>query len=251
MWGLGITSFIVGHFNIISETCRTTHTQPPLLGYHCVLNNTSVATNLTSISHVQCRLACLSRNNCIVISYNHVYNYCELGSDMCSYLEQNEEFIVNLYGKDRRNCLEWVPLTEYDPQRAVAFLNGLLSKNIVAVARVPFNTGVYPGKYQLFRNYAIHVAFDNDERIVRYDGEVLLVNPGCYSAWLAYSVPNTIPSGAVSGCHNGKENLYVARAMISDNRYVIGYFRKDSGLVYYKYPNTVVKNDTAEILVLL
>ena len=252
MWCVGIMFFIVGHFNILCETCRTTYIQQSLVGYRCVLNNASVVTNLISIEHAQCHLSCMSRSNCIVINYNHVYNHCELGAKMCNYLEPNEEFIVNLYGKDRRNCLEWVPLVEYDPQRAVAFLNGPLSNNIVAVARVSHSTGIYPGKYQRYRKYKIHVVFDNGNMIIRYDGEVLLVDPGCYTAWLVYSVPNTIPAGAVGGGQIGNETLYVGRGMRQDGRYAIGYFRKNAGFYYYfDKPIEVVNNDAMEILVLL
>ena len=249
---VGIIFLIVGHFNMLCETCRTTYTQQPLVGYRCVLNNSSIVTNLASIGHAQCHLTCLSRNSCIVISYNHIYNYCDLADEICNYLEPNEEFTVNLYGKDRRNCHQWVPLTEYDPQRAVAFLNGPSYKNIVAVARVSHNTGIYPGKYQRYKYYKLHVVLNNGNMIIKYDGEVLLADPDCYTAWLAYSIPNTMPAGAVGGGQIGDETLYVGRAMRQDGKYAIGYFRKNAGLYYYfDKPTEVVKNDTMEILVLL
>ena len=248
---VGIIYVIVGHFVVLCETCRTAYTQRPLLGYRCVLNNASIITNLTSIEHAQCRWTCLSRSNCKVISYNKVCNYCELGTELCHYLEPNEEFIVNLYGKERRHCLEWVSLAEYDPQRAVAFPNGLLSEDIVAVARVSHTTVIYRGRYQRYQRYKIHVVYEDDYMDVKYDGEVLLLRPGCLTAWVPHSVANTIPAGAVSGGYIGEETLYVGRVMMHDGKYTIGYFRKDAGLAYYKKRTTMVQDNTTEILVLL
>ena len=236
-------------------TCRKTITQPPLLGYRCAFNNTSTLTNLTDTAYAQCVWRCLSTKDCVAISHNNIYNYCELNTLLCEFLEPNEEFVVNFYGvhfygKDHRYCLQWVSLDYYDPQKAVAFpIPPDSPENIITVARLSHDAGVYPGKYRLYPKIDIRALLETDQHVVMHVGEVLQLGSGCQFAWVAYEPPNAIPLGAIIGGHIGGEILYVART-VRRGSYGIGYFRQSTQFGHFRM-KTSVKTKTMELLVLL
>ena len=240
---------LIGFFTTQCATCRTSFTQQPLLGYRCVLNGSSSLINWTNTAHAQCVWRCLSSKTCVVISHNFLYNYCELSLDFCDHLEPNDEFIVNIYEAVGATCLlEWVSVSEYDPQRAVAFPKSEGSGDMIAVGRSLHSTGIYPAKHRRFLNFNFRTVVDN-RFFDSDDGEVLLLDSDCSTSWVAYSAPNAFPVGAVAGGHIGKETLYVAR-MKKNGQYSLGYFRKETQLGYF-ISKRIVTTDTMEILVVV
>ena len=249
---------IAGFLSTLQGTYRITFTQRPLLGHRCALNNMTdmpVLGNLTNNAYAQCVWRCLSNKNCVGISHNIVYNYCELSAQLCEYLEPNEEFIVNFYGvhfydEDHKYCLQWKSLDQYDPRKAVAFpLSPSSPQSIIAVARILHATGLYPGKYKRYQKFDIRAVLESGKHAVAKVGEVLLLGPGCRSIWVAYLALSALPVGAVVGGHIGEELLYVART-IRGNDYGIGYFRKSTQRGYFRMKSNV-KTKTIELLVLL
>ena len=244
----GILFVSLGLFTTQSATCRTSFTQQPLLGYRCVLSNSSLISR-TNAAHAQCVWRCLSNKNCVVINHNFLYNYCEIGAELCDHLEPNEEFIINVYGAEVRICLQqWVPVSEYDPQRAISFPKSESSRNLIAVGRVLHKTDIYPTKHRRFLSFNFRAVVDN--RIFDpADGEVLLLGSDCLNSWVMYSVSQALPVGAVVGGHIEEELLYVARVK-KRGEYSIGYLRKERQMGYFA-KGGVLKTDTMEILVVL
>ena len=113
---------------LISITCarpgvtsRNTFTTQPLLGYRCVTNEPFGPVTWMDTTRARCVWRCLSSDRCVVVSYNHRLNYCELSMQLCDKIVSNVEFSVNVYGKDRTLCPQWVPLAQYDAQKAILF----------------------------------------------------------------------------------------------------------------------------------
>ena len=203
---------------------------------------------LFNIAHAQCVWRCLSSKTCVVISHNLLYNYCELSVELCDHLEPNEEFTITIYGAEVRTCMQqWVSVSEYDPQRAVAFKKSKSSGDLIAVGRVLHNTSIYPAKHKRFLSFDFR-ANVNTRMLKTDDGEVLLLGSNCLTAWVRYSVPNAFPVGAVVGGQIGEELLYVARARKLE--YSIGYFKKETQLGYFTSGGAFT-TDTMEILVVV
>ena len=213
-------------------TLRTTFTTQPLLGYRCVTYNPSSQVTWLSTTRTQCVWRCLSSNSCVVISYNHRLNHCELSMQLCDKVVSDVDFSVNVYGMDRKLCLRWVPVTKYDAKKAIAFKQKAWKPKI-AVARKHVNTGLYPGKHLRFAQFQIIVVVNESTEVADYHGEILLVDPDCYWKWVLYTSPNVLPVGAVKGGYdvNG-ESLYVARAKVN-GYYSIGYYKPSQMRGYF------------------
>ena len=102
-------------------TLSTSFTRPPLLGYRCILDDPSTQTTLMNITRAKCVWKCLSRDLCKVISYNHRLNSCELSRQLCDKVDSHAYFSINVSGTHRPLCSHWVPISEFDQQRAVVF----------------------------------------------------------------------------------------------------------------------------------
>ena len=124
---------------------RANFTRQPLHGYRCELNDSSSQTTLLNTSRAQCVWRCLSTDSCIVVSYNHRLNLCELSVQLCDSVAPNTDFSVNVYGMDRKLCSQWVSGSGYDTQSAVMFTYRAGSIYKIAVARKRVNSGLYPG----------------------------------------------------------------------------------------------------------
>ena len=237
----------LGHFTTPVAACRESFTQQPLLGHRCVLNHSSSLTNWTNTAHAQCVWRCLFNKDCVVISHNILYNYCELSVKLCDHLEPNKEFSVNIYEATSRTCLqEWVSVDEYDPQRAVTFLQSERSGKLLAVRRILHHSGIYPAKHRRYERFDFRGVVNN-RMIDSKDGKILLLGPNYLTAWVPYSVPNVLPLSAVVGGYIGDDVLNVARANIWE-QYVIRYFRKETQLGYFPR-RVVIKTETMEVLV--
>ena len=205
-----------------SITLRTTFTTRPLFGHRCVLNNPASQTTLLNTSRAQCVWRCLSSEDCVVVSHNHHLNNCDLSTRMCDSVTSDTEFVISVYGMDRTRCFSWVPKSEYDAEKAVAFASRPRGTQI-AVARQKVNAGLYPGKLQLSSSFTIKIAMDEYTTVSDDRGEILLMDSACLWMWIPYVSPDILPIGTVAAGHDvSKEPLYVARAMFQ-GVYTIGY----------------------------
>ena len=232
-------------------TSRTNFTRQPFLGYRCQLNDTSYQMTLLNTSRDRCVWRCLSNDSCIVLSYNHMFNYCELSVQLCDSVMQDTHFSINVYGIDRKRCLHWVPESGYDPQKAVVFpVAAHLTYNI-AVARKRVNSGLYPGKQNRGSTLDIIIVMYEDIIVSDKRGEILLVDSACLWEWIPYTSPNILPVGAVEGGYDPKqEPLYVARARF-ENFYSTGYYKASNMLGYFMIWGEVRTAYTMDILVIL
>ena len=233
-----------------SAMCRINITREPLLGHRCVLDDSSHQTTLLNTARAQCVWRCLSSDSCVVVSYNHRLNYCELSLQLCTNIVVDEDFDVNVFGMGREACLFWIHKSQYDPQRAVSFKQKGGSGLKIAVAREPVSTGLYPGKHRLDQSKT-YVAVDENIYVVGTSGGILQLNPACLCEWIAYTSSNVLPVGAVQGGYDStKEPLYVARAKFG-GIYSIGYYKSTTLLGYFMISSDVRTNDVMEILVTL
>ena len=233
-----------------SVTLRTTFTRRPLLGYRCVLNNPASQTTLLNTARAQCVWRCLSSDDCVVVSHNHRLNSCDLSTRICDTVTSDTESSVNVYGMDRTRCFSWVPKSEYDTEKAVAFAQRPGGIQI-AVARKEVNAGLYPGKLQLSNSFLIKIAMD-ENTLVSYDrGEILLMDSDCLWVWIPYVSPDILPIGTVAAGHDvNKEPLYVARAKFQ-GLHSIGYYKSSKLLGYFVARNAVDTTTKMELLVVL
>ena len=229
-------------------TLRRTFTRQPLLGYRCVTDNAPNSTTLLDIDRAQCVWRCLSSDDCVGVSHNHRRNYCELSRRPCDRVVSGEDLSVNVYGIDRNLCLQWVPESEFDGQKAVMMKkNPPLGKKI-AVARMSKTTGLYPGRHNRFGLLKIQIAVDENTAVSGGRGEVLLVEESCVLVWIPYASPGNLPVGAVVGGYDVEELLYVARVFV-DGAYSTGYYKSSKSLGYFVFGGGVRTYGFVEIFV--
>ena len=234
-----------------STTCRTSFTTRPMLGHRCVINDPSNQSILLNTARTQCLWKCLSSDDCVVVSYNHLLNICELSRQLCDTIASAADFSMNVYGMRRQFCSQWVPASEFDEQGAIVFPQRLEDSDDIAVARKKVESALFPGKYQLFGDFKINVAVDENTVVKGQDGEVLLVDPACLFAWVPYQSPNVLPLGAfVGGYDSSKEDLYVARSFTKDT-YSIGYYKPSTSFAYFVKGGQARTSETMDILVIV
>ena len=233
-----------------SVTLITTFTTQPLFGYQCVLNNPASQTTLLNTARAQCVWRCLSSDDCVVMSHNHRLNSCDLSTRICDTVTADTESSLNVYGMDRTRCFSWVPKSEYDTEKAVAFAQRPGGIQI-AVARKELNAVFYPGKLQLSNSFLIKIAMD-ENTLVSYDrGEILLMDSDCLWMWIPYVSPDILPIGTVAAGHDvNKEPLCVARVKFQ-GLYSIGYYKSSKLLGYFVARNAVDTTRKMELLVVL
>ena len=192
-------------------TLRRAFTRQPLLGYRCVTDNAPNLTTLLDIDRAQCVWRCLSSYDCVGVSHNHRLNYCELSRRPCDRVMSDEDFSVNVYGIDRKLCLQWVPESEFDGQKAVMMKKDPPLEKKIAVARMNQNSGLYPGRQNRFNLMKIKIAVDENTFVLGVRGEVLLMDESCVWAWIPYASSDNLPVGAVVGGYDVEGLLYIAR----------------------------------------
>ena len=232
-----------------SAALRIGFTRQPLLGYRCVREDTSNQTTLFNTARAQCVWRCLS-GNCVVISYNHRINSCELSMQLCDTVVPAADISINIYSLHRKLCSVWVPKSKFDGQKAIICpQNPEIPSEKTAVARKEVDSAKFPGKHQLFSGFNIIIAVDHN-RIVKDDiGEVLLVNSACLFEWIPYSSLDKLPVGAfVGGYDANKEPLYVARAVF-EGIYSIDYYKSSKSLAYFMIYGEARTSKTMDILV--
>ena len=230
---------------------RANYTRQPLLGYRCMMNNPSYQITLNNTARTRCVWRCLSSNDCVVISFNHRLNNCELSMQLCDTVASAADFSINVYSIERKLCSLWVPKSEFDAQRAVKFRQNAGRADIIAVARKWENSGLFPGKHQRFNSFRIQIAVDENTFVTDGRGEILLVDSACLWKWIPYASPNILPIEAlVAGYDVNREPLYVTRAKFQ-GVYSIGYYKSSTSLGYFMIVGGVSTSTVMHVLVIL
>ena len=162
----------------------------------------------------------------------------------------DEDFSVNVYGIDRDLCLQWVPESKFDGQKAVMMEKNPPLEKKIAVARMNQNSGLYPGRQNRFNLMKIKIAVDENTFVLGSRGEVLLVDESCVWAWIPYASSDNLPVGAVVGGYDVEGLLYIARVFV-DGSYSIGYYKPSKSLGYFVFGKEVRTYGVVEIFVIL
>ena len=207
---------------------RANYTRHPLLGYRCMMNNPSYQITLNNTARTRCVCRCLSSNDCVVVSFNHGLNNCELNMQLCDTVASATNLSINVTALSA-SC---VP---------TGYLNLKWE-----------NSGLFPGKYQRFHSFPIIITVDETTVVTGGCGEVLLVDSACLWKWIPYASRNTLLVGAalVAGHDANKETLYVTRAKFQ-GVYSIGYYKSSTSLGYFMSLGGVRTSTVMDVLVIL
>ena len=246
-----LMNVVTWYCNTLSESCKTTYTRPPMQGQRCHVDNPENLTTLWDINRLECVASCQSTESCVVLSHNYRLNYCELSPQYCDKVEPNPDFTLNVYGIERSRCVNWAPPAQYDSQTAVEFLRTPGHWVYLTVGRAKDSTGLFPGKYQNNTWKVVYAA--NASAFVKGSNcEVLLVDPDCMWAWIAYTPGTVLPVGAIEAGYYGNDLLYVARSMFFDgSQYGIGYYWPSLQVGYFAHYADVFNKTDLEILVIM
>lgn len=240
-------------------SCRSSYTTQRGVGQKCMPSSNAYI-NLTDTTKELCLWHCLRDQDCIILNYNYVSEYCVLINDSCESVIADDQFVLHVFVTDRTRCISWEATSDpfTVPQDYVGFLQAPGSTYIIAVVRIVRESDTLPGKMYI-DNGNVFAVLDGSAITPTAEDvtEILTIAPSCLTAWVPYDATTgeNLPSGAVVGGELSSGTvLYVARvynALWYDvGGWATGYYNPNAGLAYVEHYGQATDH-LMDILILL
>ena len=155
----------------------------------------------------QCKLYCLHTSSCQSLNYNFADNVCTYFTATCPKAISHPTMALGLFtGKDREQCIEWIPKQEGHPSRDS---RSVTEDNRRFLARMQKNGSDFTSYLLGFPCYSRD---DNGATISNngYPCQYLRVRYGCTVYYVTYELGATLPPNAlVAGYTAGGLPVYI------------------------------------------
>ena len=218
LYSVILASYVV----YLIAACRQAHTNRPPAGQYC-MNYFNLRQGVTQQT---CFLYCMRNPECKALSYNAGEQKCLLTAEPCVTTEADSGYVYMTFKEVTEECLTWFDTSDglnarmirmaEDPSHPM--LDYVLTREVNDThTSIPYTRMWYLGG-------------DPDTVYT-----VLVVAPGCSTAWVAYTAGDPLPQGAVptGGLTNGNPT-YDIRALSDWGPYYFGYYEKNAAVGYYR-----------------
>ena len=227
-------------------SCRSSHLNGTLGGYHCP-NDDDLISNIAGTERWQYSLLCMRHPDCVRMEHIEAENQCRLAKGLCYEAEDRRNVKMRALGPPRLGCVEWRPSgTTWQPNLIKVNEVGAAG-NDYALDRFLIDGYLLP----VFSGY--HTFFKSTTHsLLRSStiGEYIFVNPGCPILWVPWNGTSGVdlPKGALVGGHLAEgSDVYIAKAWVANTFSRLGYYNPVTGRGYFW---SVVIYETSQVSLL-